>query len=182
MKSSTYKTRVAFSGSEFISCTCNCQSGLQQHNNHAHIHTIAKMDHLTLLLFDRLVQNILIELHVRLSDERLTNEDDKSLKKLIVHLMPAAGVCAQDNGPFSSLDMLSIFAMLTDKYKPPPGAPRQEDLYLIHDMKFNSPESIASQIIKGETGRNKKDQQCFVHSRYCKSTNEPKQQLSLCHV
>jgi len=140
MKLNSYKTCVAFSNTNFLACACNCQSGSQCHNRHVCIHTLAKIYQLSLLLFDGLAQNMLIKLRVRLSDERLTKNQDELLQKSINNLMHAAGVYSHKMTPLSSLDMLSFFTMSTDKFKPPLGAQRQQDLGLIHNIRLIAPE------------------------------------------
>jgi len=64
--------------------------------------------------------------------------------------MHAAGVYSHKMTPLSSLDMLSFFTMSTDKFKPPLGAPRQQNLGLICNMHFTTHEKMTFDIINGE--------------------------------
>jgi len=150
MKSNTYDTRVAFLCADLIACTCTCQSGSQGSDQHVCVHILAKAYQLTLLLYEGLAENILIELHIRLLHDTalVTALQEHELVGAIKKLMAAAGIpCGNAK---SSIACLETFALSTSRIKRAPKHAKPCDLGLLRTRRFIAPEQKACRIIKGE--------------------------------
>ncbi len=154
MKTRNYRTRVAFTSEEFLACHCDCPSGSEGLNRHSCVHCLVKPYQLSLLLYDGLAENVLIELQIQLqsvSSVFLNPLEDRFEKAVKMLMYAAGGLCSSQLSSASSLfDMLNNFAMSTDVTKELLKPPHPEDLGLIRNQVYEKPETTAAKQIKKE--------------------------------
>jgi len=136
---------------ELLACRCDCPSGSEGLDRHSCVHCLVKPFQLSVLLYNGLAENILIELPIRLqsvSTDLLHPLEDR-FKIAINGLMHAAGLhLSRFSSTSSVLEMLNILAMLTDIAKTALNPPKLEDLGLICDKVLQMPEMAISKQIK----------------------------------
>jgi len=98
------------------------------------------MYQITLLLYDGLAQNLLIELLVRIRSSEFTQTEQNRLKFAVKQLICTAGVRICASQCFSLIEMLQSFAMGMDCGKMAPCEARPQDLGLLQNINYVSPE------------------------------------------
>jgi len=138
MKTCLYETKIVFTSDALLAHLCSCQSGLEDLNQHACVHSFTKVYQLTLLLYDGLAENLLVKLLVTIRNLVLSKEQEMMLNEAVEKLMCTSGVqYVQDTNKNRRLvDILECFAVSTKIGKAVPHPPKAEDLGLLCYCKY----------------------------------------------
>ncbi len=151
MKEQCYDCTAAVSHCGLVACKCNCKAGSISGNWHVEVHTVGHLQNVTLLLFDVLAENVLIELAAEWStrDPEYANEDERvEVIHAIQTLKGAAGLMvasasAGTSGRQNLAEMLVDFTVGTEQAKLSPPSPKETEIILFHEI---SVESIGKQV------------------------------------
>lgn len=100
MKDQVYETYIAITGNDLLATECSCRSGSKDSDRVVCIHSLPVAYKVTELLYNGLVEHILLELALCTSSlsEKWTNETTSSVKQSVLMLMEAAGECVTGQG------------------------------------------------------------------------------------
>lgn len=153
MKEQCYDCTAAVSHCGIVACKCNCKAGSICDNWHVDIHTVGHLQNLTILLFDGLAENMLIELAAEWStrDPEYTNEDERvevihaiqTLKGVAGLMVTSASASANTSRTQTLAEMLVDFTVSTKQAKLSLPSPKESEIIPFHDI---SVESIGKQV------------------------------------
>lgn len=158
MKKKVYQTGTVATAKDILCCKCTCQCGSQNDQRIVCVHNFPLLFLLTLLLFEALAENILLELAACLSagvwDKSVWSEGDiVQMKKSIITLAEAAGEPVGTHSIEDDIDdLLEKFVVGTQRRKAwkqrIKTPPNPSELGPAHTFKFRSTAKEASAAVK----------------------------------
>ena len=128
MKNATYDVTVAFTSDHLISCKCSCKAGCHGEGRVMCVHILPVLYQITMLMYDGLAENILIEVshHWTRRLNNTTDDSDKEnnvsmseeeLKRNLLLIRSACEITGDEENNQTIQDMLEKFNVGTEKGK-----------------------------------------------------------------